>query len=1270
MVNSAANSSQSRSKAGSCLSALLASLAVLLVAIPVQSAPPVLDTINFSPTTPNEAESITFVMLATDPEGQTMTRAWDFGDGFSSTDESPTHAYAADGSFTVQVTVTDSAGGSSSVSTVVTVDNASPLIQSLGGDLTGETNATFSFQGVATDPGGDPLTYTWDWGDGSPQESGSSLSSHTHVFTSAGVYLVTWIVTDGQGAATQQTISVEVNAPPVLDTINFSPTTPEEAESITFVVLATDPEGQTMTRAWDFGDGFSSTDESPTHAYAADGSFTVQVTVTDSAGGSSSVSTVVTVDNASPLIQSLGGDLTGETNATFSFQGVATDPGGDPLTYTWDWGDGSPQESGSSLSSHTHVFTSAGVYLVTLIVADDQGAETQQTISVAVNALPVISQLNVDQVSSVEGDIVAFEVVASDPDGHTISYSWDFGDNSPLISSATPAHVFVDDGDYTVTVTVTDQLGAARSSSVVFSVLNGPPVLLALVGSTTGVMGQSLSFAGSVQYPAGIADTLTWTWDWGEGLAPTVGVDESAPSHIWSGAGTFPMVLSVADEDGGSFTQPISVLISNPGPTVGAISGLSTVDEGQSNQWSVVAVDAAGNPVTLSWDWGDGSSVDSGLDLSSPSHVYADDGSYTITVVGSDQYGGSGSSSFTVSVQNIAPTFTATPPEVATEGIGYSALLTSTDPGADPPIYTTLQAPTGTLYHAPTASLVWHPTLAQVLAGPALFEVQVDDGDGGTDTLSWSVVASWADVDLDGMADSWEESFGLNTTLDDSQGDPDVDGVPNLQEWLDGTDPTVSNGPDKPVPLSPILGESSTTEIPVLVVENAPDPDGNVLSYEFEVYEDAALSTLLYAGTEPEDSDGETEHSSAAGFPENAIVYWRARATDGGAIGPWSRTSEFFMDAVNNRPGTPQPLYPVNTTVPGPTPPLSVAPVSEPEYEDVVVTVSLYGDGIGLVATLVGSPDGSGDGGWVFPVPAPLDEDLVYEWSAVAVDARGASSLPSERVWFDVDAANTPPPLPSFQDLEDELSSQTPTLVALAEEDADGDAQVLRFEVSPQEDFASVEGQFLGTVEPDADGIAQIAVPYPLSENAVAWARVRAEDDRGGVSAWVRESFFVNSLEQAPGPVVVTEPGDGQTLAGGTAVTVRWAPALDVDRDELTYTLRILRDDESAEVVWEQAGLVVSPSGGAVPEGEHLAELELDPGGYLVSGRAVDDTGLEGPWGPANGFVVLATPGAGIDLDDFGSGCACSTGSPKSPPPVWLWALLLAALAPLRRRRR
>jgi MYXO-CTERM domain-containing protein len=304
----------------------------------------------------------------------------------------------------------------------------------------------------------------------------------------------------------------------------------------------------------------------------------------------------------------------------------------------------------------------------------------------------------------------------------------------------------------------------------------------------------------------------------------------------------------------------------------------------------------------------------------------------------------------------------------------------------------------------------------------------------------------------------------------------------------------------------------------------------------------------------------------------------------------------------------------------------------------------------------------------VFPVSDPLDEDLVYEWSATAVDARGTSSLPSDRVWFDVDALNTPPAPPSFQQLGDEVSTQNPVLAALVGEDADGDAQVVRFQIDSQQDFASLDSQQLVTENVGADGIGQVVVPNALPENVMAWARARGEDERGAVSEWVTTSFFVNSLEEPPEGVVVIEPGDGQTVSSGDVV-LRWAPALDVDQDELTYTLQITRDDETAEVVFEESGLLIAASVGSLPEGQHLAGLELDAGGYLVSARAVDDTGLEGPWGPGNSFAVLATPGDGIDLEDFGAGCSCSSGALQSTPGALLWFALLTGLMPLRRRR-
>ncbi len=1055
-------------------------------------------------------------------------------------------------------------------------------------------------------------------------------------------------------------------APPELGPINFSPTVPVEGQSINFVLLATDPEGQTMTRSWDFGDGSGSNEVDPSHSYSTDGVFQVQCTVTDSAGESASSSVQVVVENASPVIEQISGDLSGETGVPLSLIATVTDPGGDAIEYAWDFGDSSPVQAGPNLSTVSHAFSAAGVYLVTLVATDAQGAFSQETVSIDVNAVPVISALNVDRSSSVEGDVVSFEVVASDADGHVLAYQWDFGDGSLPLFSASPSHAFADDGDFTVSVTVTDQLGAVTSQSMVFPVLNGPPQILALVGQSSGPMGQALTFRGSVIDPAGGADTLTWSWDWGDGGTASDGVDLHTATHSWSGAGSYSLVLTVADEDGGSTSQTLPVLISNPGPSIGPVTGPVALDEGSIEAFQVSAADAAGNPVDISWSWGDGSAPDVGLALAGASHAYSDDGSYTVTATASDAFGATVSSSLQVEVLNVAPSFDLAPALTATEGIAYTVVLSSVDPGTDEPSYTPLQVPVGTVFDSAAASLVWEPTLTQVLAGPAQFEVRVEDGDGGSDIYSWSVVSSWVDGDGDAMADSWETAFGLDPLQDDAAEDLDSDGVSNLDEWLGETDPSAPNGPEQPQPLAPVLGATVHASIPVLVVENAIDVDDNVESYDFEIYEDAGLLTLLYSGTEAEDDDGETEHATVSGLPENRILYWRARASDPGIVGAWSQVAEFFMDAMNDRPDTPQPLYPVDTSVATPTPTLIVAPVAEPEGEELELTASLFEDGVGLVATVVGSAAGSGDGSWVFQLSSPLAEDGSYQWSAVAVDARGLPSLPSELVSFQVDAGNQAPLVPEFVDLDAELATDVPELIARIGEDPDGDDQLLRFEVDSRADFSSPDIQSLALVEPDTEGVGRATVAMPLPENEDAWVRVRGEDSRGSVSPWNLASFFVNAQEEAPGPVVVSSPAVGQTVSG-LGLELRWMASLDPDRDPLTYTLRVLSED--GELVWEEGGLSLA-TGNAALEGSHQADIELAAGGYMVSARATDDTGLEGPWGPENGFVVLATPGSGVDLEDFGTGCQCSQGSQPLSARSGLVALFVLLPLVIRRLRK
>jgi PKD repeat protein len=184
----------------------------------------------------------------------------------------------------------------------------------------------------------------------------------------------------GVGTAVNQVPTAAFPAP--------SPATLPVGSSFSFdASTSSDPDaGDTLSYAWNFGDGTTGTGVFTTHAYAVAGNYTVVLTVTDSRGGSSSpasnnVTATSSTPNTPPTASFTSDGTTGTAPLTVNFTSTSTDAEGPVSSWSWNWGDGTPN---GTTASAGHVFASAGTFPVTLTVTDAGGLTATSTTSIVV----------------------------------------------------------------------------------------------------------------------------------------------------------------------------------------------------------------------------------------------------------------------------------------------------------------------------------------------------------------------------------------------------------------------------------------------------------------------------------------------------------------------------------------------------------------------------------------------------------------------------------------------------------------------------------------------------------------------------------------------------------------------------------------------------------------------------------------------------------------------------------------------------------------------
>ena len=290
-----------------------------------------------------------------------LTYLWDFGDGTTSTDENPQHTFPTDNnqqSYTITLTVTSASDMLMDTTTATFESNGvapSFTIADTCGAVT-ITNTTMICDGLFDTYTG--FTYTWDFGDGGPvQTTDETQPTVNYSYTTSGNYTIALVVTDTNTTPNNKydvDESLEVN---VGITVDFS------FETACFEVdfqSSIDTCAPITSYLWDFGDGNTSTEVEPTHTYGSLGPFTVALTVSDGTLSVTSTPQTVTL-NPPPTVANF-------TFARNCDEVVFTNTSAacNPLTYAWDFGDG----TSSTEINPTHIFPYGQTYSVTLTIND------------------------------------------------------------------------------------------------------------------------------------------------------------------------------------------------------------------------------------------------------------------------------------------------------------------------------------------------------------------------------------------------------------------------------------------------------------------------------------------------------------------------------------------------------------------------------------------------------------------------------------------------------------------------------------------------------------------------------------------------------------------------------------------------------------------------------------------------------------------------------------------------------------------------------------
>ena len=485
------------------------------------------------------------------------------------------------------------------------------------------------------------------------------------------------------------------------------------------------------------------------HSYADEGAYTVVATLADDAPGTDSLSqtgTLTAIEADAFTLSPTHATITASEGATasgavaiFSDTGYPNNSAGD-FSATVDWGDGSTTPGsvatagdGNFTVSGSHAYAEEGAYTITATIKDDlPGSVTASTTATAdiaeadLTLTAAVPTFAATEGAAVSGIVATISDVGSTDPASAYSVTVDWGDGTTTTGSLAGAagtynvvgsHTYADEGKFTVTVTVAEPAATPTATATATLTANVADEDL-LTGSAAVQATEGIAFNGAVArftdsgYPGNVAGDFTANIDWGDGTTTAGSVSGSGGTftvsgqHLYVSDLNYPLTVTLADDAPGTATAtatgtaavadndtlvpgaPIT-LAATEGATISGVFATFTDPTYPSN---------VPDDFLASIAWGDGTTT-AGTVGGSPgsftvtgSHVYAEEGTKTATIVLADDTPNTSTGTATAIVNVADAALSATGATVASsEGFAFTGVVanfTDADPNAISTDYT------------------------------------------------------------------------------------------------------------------------------------------------------------------------------------------------------------------------------------------------------------------------------------------------------------------------------------------------------------------------------------------------------------------------------------------------------------------------------------------------------------------------------------------------------------------------------------------------------